>query len=55
MAKFSVKVRVVKVLEKPMTIYAGSEEEAELRAAEIVLKWKDVEESQGFDAQKIEG
>lgn len=51
MAKYSVKVRVTKILEKPMIIFASSEAEAEDRAAEIVGKWDGVEEAEGFDAE----
>ena len=53
MSKYSVKVRVTKVLEKPMEIYASSAEAAEERAAEIVSKWKDIEDAEGFDAEEI--
>ncbi len=53
MAKFNVKVRVTKVLEKPMMIYAGSASEAEEKAAEIVGAWKDIEDAEGFDAEEV--
>lgn len=54
MAKYKVKVRVTKVLEKPLTIFARSAEEAECRAGEICGKWIDVEEAEGFDAELLE-
>lgn len=53
MAKFEVKVRVVKVLEKPFTIYAKDAEEAEQKAANIAAGWVGVEEAQGFDATEV--
>lgn len=54
MAKYKVKVRVTKVLEKPLNIFASSAEEAELRAGDICGKWTGVEEAEGFDAQPSE-
>lgn len=53
MAKFEVKVRVTKVLEKPHTIFASSAEEAEQKAGEIVMKWDGIEEAEGFDAVEV--
>lgn len=53
MAEYSVKVRVTKVLEKPMKIFASSAEAAEERAAEIVGRWADIEEAEGFDAEEV--
>ena len=53
MAEFSVRVRITKVLEKPFQIFASSVEEAEEKATEIVSKWKDVEEAEGFDGEEV--
>jgi len=54
MAKFEVKVRMTKVLEKPMSIFAKNEEEAQEKAASIVQRWDGVEEAEGFDAVMVE-
>lgn len=53
MAKYKVKVRVTKVLEKPLEIFASSADAAEQRAGEIVGDWKDIEDAEGFDAEEV--
>lgn len=36
-----------------MIIFASSPTEAEEKAAEIVGKWKDIEDAEGFDAEEV--
>ena len=52
MAKFAVRVQVVKTLKDPMIIYAANEDAAKAKAEEIVGKWADIEEVQAFHAEE---
>jgi hypothetical protein len=53
MAKYQVRVRVTKILKEPLKIFASDPVSAEEKAAEIVSKWDDIEDAEGFDAQEI--
>lgn len=52
MAKFIVTVDIISKREKELTVYARDAEEAEEKAAEIVLKWDGVEDCEVKDVEE---
>lgn len=54
MPKYAVTIRVIKTLEKPMIVYANDHEAAGLKAEKIVSEWKDIEEAQAVESERID-
>ena len=52
MPKYNVTVRITKTLEKPISVYASDESEAEEKAVDIVLGWDGIDDAESVDVEE---
>jgi hypothetical protein len=52
MPKFEVKLKVTRMMDKPVWIYAPDEAEAEEKAVELVCSWDGVEDAEVFSVDE---
>ena len=53
MPKYEVKMKITSIREKPITVYADSEGEAEEKAVDIVLAWPNVDDAEAIEAEEV--
>ncbi|HEX7072944.1 MAG TPA: hypothetical protein VF226_02805 [Hyphomicrobiaceae bacterium] len=52
--KYIVTVEYTTTRQKELTIYAGSEDEAEQKACDIVLGWNDVDDAEAIEIEEAD-